>query len=173
MSRSVLAACILAGALASCSPPPSNAPTEAAPTEPSVQSAPTLPDQPAFVWQSVGGGKVLSDQQPARISLGSDQVFLYYPSTGVTAGQTVQFDFTAKSAAPGALRAVLMRHCGQGSDADSASEVFPLTTEQQNFTVKHTFAQSHKCIRIMFASPEASTSEVTIASWKLTPTVTQ
>jgi hypothetical protein len=125
------------------------------------------------VWQSAGAAQVLSDKPPARITLGADQVFLYYPSTAVTAGQTVQFDFTASSAGGGSLRTVLMRHCGQGSDADSASEVFTLSAQPQNFSVKHKFSQAHECIRVMFASPEASTGEVTVDTWKLTPTLAQ
>ena len=155
-----------------CTPPTDTAAgsdpgTSAAPAEPQGPST-VLAEQPSFAWQALAPSAILSETPPAKISLSEGYAYLLYPSTTVSVGDKVDFTFTASGVA-GGLRVVLMRHCGQGSDGDSASEVFEISEKPAVFTVTHTFAEAHPCLRVMFQSRDSVANTVEIWNWKLTP----
>jgi len=145
-------------------PAASAAPVPAEPQGPST----VLEEQPGFAWQALAPSTILSEAPPAKLGLSEGYAYLLYPSTPVSAGDKVDFTFTASGAA-GGLRVVLMRHCGQGSDGDSASEVFEISEKPVAFTVTHTFAEAHPCLRVMFQSRDSVANTVEIWNWKLTP----
>ena len=151
-----------------CSPPAGTvATTESAPAAP-AQAPVILAAQPAFAWQVLSPSVVLDEGPPAKLSLGEGYAYLLYPSTPVGVGDKVDFTFTA-SGSPGGLRVVLVRHCGEGSDGDSASEVFQITDRPTEFAVSHTFTEAHPCLKVMFLSHEYAPNTVQILNWKLTP----
>jgi hypothetical protein len=160
---------------AACTPPADtvaaadSASTVVAPS-PERSNAPStvLAAQPAFSWQAVAPSAILSTTPPAKLSLGEGYVSLLYPSTSVSVGDTFDFTFTA-SGAPGGLRVVMVRHCGQGSDKDSVSQDFSVGDKPAEFTLSHTFAEAHPCLRVSFLARDKVANTVEIWNWKLTP----
>ncbi len=158
-----------------CTPPtdtaagldPATSAAAPAPAEPRGPST-VLAEQPGFAWQALAPSAILSEAPPAKLSLAEGYAYLLYPSTPVSVGDKVDFTFTASGLA-GGLRVVLMRHCGQGSDGDSASEVFEISEKPVAFTVTHTFAEAHPCLRVMFQSRDSVANTVEVWNWKLTP----
>lgn len=169
LAASVLSLAVACNPVADTTATPdlAGAATTPAPAEPKEPST-VIPEQPSFVWQALAPSEILSGTPPAKLSLAKGYAYLLYPSTPVSAGDKVDFAFTA-SGAPGGLRVVLMRHCGQGSDGDVASEVFEIGEKAATFAVSHTFAESHPCLRVMFQSRDGLANTIQVWNWKLTP----
>lgn len=158
-------------ALAACNPPDSGQPAPAADPAAAVAPGPALPstaivDQPPFAWQALAPSVVASEAGPAKLNLAGGYAYLLYPSTPVKVGDQATFKFTA-SGGPGGLRVVLMRHCGPGSDGDSKSEEFEIGSTPTPYTVTHTFAEAHPCLRVMFQSRDSAPNTFEIWNWEL------
>jgi hypothetical protein len=135
----------------------------------SAQSA-ALPHQPDFAWQAIEPSEILSNGPPAQFNLSAGYVSIVYPLTAVEVGDQVSFSFTT-AGAPGGLRVVLMRHCGTGSEMDSASEVYEIGPEPKEFSLSRIFTEAHPCLRVMFISRDSAPNKVDVWNWKLTPAV--